>query len=152
MDLWILTRNLANVANLSTPLGLALAALGGGRLRRVGGQIVAEDVTLPVVTAGAMTVGSVVLVFDQPLEELERRFPQVLTHEEQHSWQWAYCLGLPFLPLYFAAMGWSQLRCGDRASANAFEIQAGLQSGGYESRPKRSFSQILLLRKGRLQA
>ena len=61
MDQLARMRNLANVVNLSTPLGIALAALGRGRLRRVGTLIVAESARLPFLNASAMTVGSVVL-------------------------------------------------------------------------------------------
>jgi hypothetical protein len=57
--------------------------------------------------------------------------PALLGHEEKHSSQYAWCLGLPFLPLYFLAAGWSQLRTGNPASANFFERQAGLAAGGY---------------------
>lgn len=59
----------------------------------------------------------------------------MLSHEEEHSWQYAYCLGLPFLPLYAIATGWSWLRTGDRASTNALEVQAGLSSGGNQEPP-----------------
>ena len=130
-------RNLANVANLSTPLGIALSIAGRGRLRLRAGLVVADNVRLPVTNAGAMTVGSVVLVFRQTLEQAEERTPNLLPHEDAHAWQWAYCLGLPFLPLYFAAAGWSILRKGDRASANHFERQAGLRAGGYPENAKR---------------
>ncbi len=133
----LLLRNLANAVNLSTPLGIALSLAGRGRLRRHAGLIVADNVRLPVPNAGAMTVGSVVLVFRQTLEQAEERTPNLLPHEDAHAWQWAYCLGLPFLPLYFAAAGWSILRTGDRASANHFERQAGLHDGGYPENAKR---------------
>lgn len=124
-------RNLANVVNLSTPLGLVLGAVGRGRFQRRGSLIVADGVKLPLVNASAMTVGSVVLVFNRSVEQAEERIPTLIEHEDQHAWQWAYCLGLPFVPLYFAAMGWSMLRSGDRATANHFERQAGLATGGY---------------------
>jgi hypothetical protein len=55
----------------------------------------------------------------------------LLGHEEKHCTQYACCLGLPFLPLYLLAAGWSQLRTGDPASANFFERLAGLEAGGY---------------------
>ena len=56
--------------------------------------------------------------------------PALLRHEERHSSQYA-CLGVPFLPLYFVAAGWSLLRTGNPGSANLFERHAGLQAGGY---------------------
>lgn len=134
---WLRTgRNLGNVANLSTPLGLILAAVGRGSLRRRRHLIIADRVRLPLVDASAMTVGCVVLVLGRTLEEALAKNPTLLTHEEEHAWQWAACAGLPFLPLYYAAAGWSILRTGDRASANLFEVQAGLRLGGYEPREK----------------
>lgn len=127
----VAVRNVANVVNLSTPLGLALAAVSRARLRRVDGLLVAEGARLPWITASAMTVGSVVLVPRRTLADVTRRIPGLLDHESEHAWQYAYCLGLPFIPVYVAAMGWSWLRTGDRASANHFEVQAGLTGGGY---------------------
>lgn len=127
-------RNVANVANLSTPLGLVLGALGRGAPRRHGNLLVFERVRLPLLSASAMTVGDVVLVLGRTLEDAQGRIPRLLEHEEEHAWQWTYCLGLPFIPLYAAAMGFSTLRRGDRASGNFFERQAGLASGGYLNR------------------
>lgn len=126
-------RNLANLVNLSTPLGLIAAAVGRGHIEvdRQRGLVIAEQVRLPFVTAGAMTIGDVVLVLKRTREDLVARHPDVLHHEEQHSWQWSYCLGLPFLPLYFAMMAWSTWRTGNRAWFNFFEQQAGLVTGGY---------------------
>lgn len=128
-------RNVGNIANLSTPLGLILALVCRARLRRRRGLIVADSAHLGFIPAGAITVGSVVLIPRLTLEELEQRIPTVMAHEEEHAWQWAACLGLPFIPLYFAATIWSWLRTGDRASANFFEQQAGLERGGYRIRP-----------------
>jgi len=63
-------------------------------------------------------------------EELASR-PALLGHEERHCSQYAWCLGLPFIPLYLAAAGWSVLRTGNPGTANIFERQAGLAAGGY---------------------
>lgn len=128
-----LARRVANLANLSTPLGVLLGCLGRGSWHRRRGLLVVERVRLPWVNASAMTVGDVVLVMGSTVEEVERRFPRLMEHEEEHSWQWAYCLGLPFIPLYAAASLWSLMRAGDRATRNVFERQAGLVSGGYVS-------------------
>ncbi len=143
-------KDVANVVNLSTPLGLAVALVGRGRLRRRGNLIVADQARLPARFAGAFTVGSVVVLPGRTLEEAEARHPRVMEHEDAHTWQYAYCLGLPFLPLYFAAAAWSVLRTGDRASANHFEIQAGLDDGGYKRNPPRPLREGLtrLLRRG----
>ncbi|MGO1385550.1 MAG: hypothetical protein ACTHWA_05700 [Arachnia sp.] len=129
---------MANVINLSTPLGLGVAALGGARMRVVKGLIVAEEVRLPVLRASAMTVGSVVLVPCRSLNDVATRIPGLLEHEDHHAYQWAYCFGLPFIPLYAAASGWSWLCTGDRATANHFECQAGLELGGYRRGVRRS--------------
>lgn len=127
----VILRNLANVINLSTPLGLVLGVAGRGRWRRSPGLLVAENVRLPLVSASAMTVGSVVLVMGRTVEDAQSRIPALMEHENEHAWQYAYCLGLPFLPLYAVATLWSQVRAGDRATRNVFEKQAGLESGGY---------------------
>lgn len=146
-----LVRNVANVVNLSTPLGLACAALGRGRFRIVDGLVVADRVRLPLVTASAMTIGSVVLVPGAALEEASGRIPGLLAHEEEHTYQYAYCLGIPFLPLYVAAVGWSWLRSGDRATANHFEKQAGLALGGYPVGELRSVGAGIADLRGRLR-
>lgn len=131
---WV--RAVGNAVNLSTVLGLAVAAAGRASLRR-GPQalVVAEDYRLPLPRAGAFTVGNVVLVPHGPLSAVELRQPGTLAHEAAHSWQYFWCLGLPFLPLYAVASGWSWLRRGDPASGNWFERNAGLARGGYAERP-----------------
>ncbi|CAL8970642.1 hypothetical protein TESS_TESS_02213 [Tessaracoccus sp. O5.2] len=130
-----LLRDIANVVNLSTPLGLIIAAATRSRIRRRGGLIVADRARLPLRNAAAFTVGSVVILPHRELEEAERRNPSLMEHEDAHAWQYAYCLGLPFIPLYFMALAWSVLRTGDRASANHFERQADLAKGGYPAHP-----------------
>lgn len=124
----------ANLVTLSTPFGLAVAAIGRAR-RRPGprGLVLAEHYRLPFPIATAFTVGNV-LITGSDWDTLRAGNPDLLLHEERHSWQWMACLGLPFLPLYVAAMGWSVLRTGDRASANPFEVDAGLERGGYHRR------------------
>ena len=69
------------------------------------------------------------------MADLERRQPGTLDHESAHAWQYFACLGLPFLPLYALASGWSWLRTADAASRNPFERGAGLARGGYRERP-----------------
>ena len=63
--------------------------------------------------------------------------PRLLEHEEGHTWQYLYCLGLPFYLAYGVCLAWSMLRTGDRAARNFFERSAGLVSGGYEDKPIR---------------
>lgn len=131
-------RSAGNWANLSTPFGLVVAALGRGRVRRgPRGLWLAEDYRLGFPVAGAFTIGSVVLTRSR-FGELARTQPDLLAHEERHSWQWFAWLGLPFLPAYVAATLWSWLRTGNRAAANVFEVRAGLESGGYRPRRRRA--------------
>ena len=120
------------MANLSTPAGLLIALVGRARLRRgPGGLILAEGFRGRWLTACAFTVGDVIVIPDRTLEEVQNDVPDVLVHEEQHSWQYTYCGGLFFLPLYLAACGWSLLCAGNPWARNFFEVQAGLRAGGY---------------------
>ena len=125
-------RQVANVVNLSTPLGLALALAGRGTLRRgPDGLLVAHAVRLPA-KAPAFTVGNVVLLrLDDAA--LARR-PRLLVHEARHATQYACCVGPLMLPLYGLAAAWSWLRCRDPSSYNIFEVRAGLEDGGYANR------------------
>lgn len=131
---WV--RAVGNAVNLSTVLGLALSLAGRASLR-VGPEalLLAEEYRLPLPRAGAFTVGNVVLVPGGTLAALELRQPGTLAHEAAHTWQYFGFFGLPFLPLYALASGWSWLRTGDPASANWFERRAGLARGGYVERP-----------------
>ncbi|WP_026925789.1 hypothetical protein [Granulicoccus phenolivorans] len=121
----------ANFVNLSTPLGLLIAAAGRARLRPgPRGLILAEGYRWRFPDAVAFTVGNVVLT-GSDFDRLRVVLPEVLAHEERHSTQWARWVGLPFLPAYGAALAWSWLRTGDRAAYNRFEQEAGLVAGGY---------------------
>jgi hypothetical protein len=123
-------RAVANLVNLSTPLGLVVGALGGCTFRRgPRGLVLASGYRLPVPPAPAFTLGNVILT-RHPAGHLESR-PALLAHEERHSWQYVACLGLPMLPLYVAGCGWSWLRGGDAGVHNPFERLAGLSDGGY---------------------
>lgn len=136
-------RHLLNWVNLSTPLGLVLAKAGGARFRRGPRRSILADYyrwTFP--TGGAFTVGDVIIT-RHDLDLLAARRPALFEHELTHSWQWAACLGLPFLPLYAVSMGWSWLRTGDRAARSVFERHAGLASGGYAEVPPRSLRPLL---------
>jgi len=123
-------RQLANVLNASTPLGLVLAGLAGTRtFRGPRGLIVATGYRWRLPLAGAFTVGNVVIFRRDAGSAITN--PTLLGHEERHSTQYAWCLGLPFLLFYFAAAAWSAVRYGDPASGNPFERHAGLEAGGY---------------------
>jgi hypothetical protein len=125
-------RQVVNVVNLSTPLGLLVALAGRARLSRgPDGLLLASRLRLGV-PAPAFTLGNVVLIrLDD--EALARR-PGLLRHEARHATQYACCVGLVMLPLYGLAAVWSWLRCRDPASYNVFEVRAGLLDGGYRDR------------------
>lgn len=124
-----------NLINLSTVLGLIVALVGRATLRRgPRGLVFAENYRFDFPKAGAFTVGAFV-VTKYTMAALEDWHPGTLDHEEVHAWQWAYTLGLPYLPVYLLFCGWSWLRTGDPASGNPYERQAGLARGGYTERP-----------------
>lgn len=123
-------RQIANALNASTLLGLLLARCARTAVRTgPRGLLIATGYRCRLPFAQAFTVGNVVLFRADAPEALSN--PVLLRHEERHSSQYALCCGLPFLPLYFIAAGWSQLRTGNPGSANIFERLAGLEAGGY---------------------
>lgn len=129
-------RQTVNLLNLSTPIGLAVARAGravvvpGPR-----GLVFATGYRFRFPTGGAFTIGNVI-TSSTSLHDL-LRYPRVLAHEERHVWQYVIFGGPLYWPLYCAAMGWSLLRTGDRASRNVFERSAALADGGYVDRPVR---------------
>lgn len=126
-----------NWANLSTPLGLLVAAATRTEVvRGPDGLLLGFGYRPRLPRAGAFTVGNVVLFRAGPDDVAAR--PRLLAHEARHASQWALCLGLPFLPLYGLAAGWSWWRTGHPALGNPFEVRAGLADGGY--RPRRGAS------------
>ncbi len=129
MQAWRVVQ-VANTVNLTTPLGLAMALVGRASVRRADrGLLIASGYRYAVPRAAAFTVGNVVLT-RHPQGWLEQR-PRLLAHEERHTRQYAALLGLPFVPAYLVAAGWSYLRGGDHATHNLFETRAGLTDGGY---------------------
>ncbi|TYC99144.1 DUF4157 domain-containing protein [Arthrobacter echini] len=129
---------LLNWMNLSTPVGLAVARLSGCRISPGPlGLLLAEGYRRRLPTARAFTIGSVVLLRGSAPQRAHAGFTRLLEHEARHTHQYAACLGLPFLPAYLLAAGYSLLRTGDPASRNAFERRAGLADGGYTERPLR---------------
>jgi hypothetical protein len=126
----------ANVINGSTVLGLAVAAAARTQLSRgPRGLIIAANYRWRLPFAGAFTLGNVVLCRCTAADLLAR--PALLGHEEKHCSQYAWCLGIPFLPLYLLAAGWSVIRTGNPGTGNVFERRAGLAAGGYPARPGR---------------
>jgi len=135
---WQWIRLIGNVVNLTTLFGLAAGAIGGARFRwGPRGLILGEGYRFDFPVAGAFTIGNVSTTA-RDWESLITGLPTLLTHEERHTWQYLYCLGLPFYLFYATCMGWSWLRTGDRASRNFFERRAGLSDGGYPDLPTRS--------------
>ena len=127
---WWHLRIVLNLVNLSTPFGLLVALVGGCRLTRLPrGLVLASGYRYALPAAAAFTLGNVVLTRHEADRLLAR--PALLGHEERHSSQYAALLGLPMVPLYLLAAGWSWLATGSVAAYNPFERWAGLASGGY---------------------
>ncbi|MBP2411239.1 hypothetical protein JOF48_000038 [Arthrobacter stackebrandtii] len=127
-------RAAANAVNLSTAAGLLLAAATRTPVEKgPQGLILGTHYRPKLPLAGAFTVGNVIFY------RADRAFidsrPDLLAHEAGHATQYAWCLGLPFLPMYFACAAWSWWRTGDPGSRNFFERNAGLALGGYRERP-----------------
>ena len=115
--------------------GLAIAKLGRPTIRRgPRGLFLCEGYQLKFPIAGAFTVGNVITT-GSTWDVMLNRWPQLLQHEERHTWHYLHCLGMPFYPAYAICMGWSMLRTGDRAARNFFERDAGLAIGGYHDHP-----------------
>ncbi|MFB0837540.1 hypothetical protein ACETK3_05975 [Arthrobacter sp. E44] len=120
----------ANLLNGSTLAGLAVALAARTRIScGPRGMVIAAGYRWRLPFAHAYTLGNVVLC-RSTVEELVSH-PTLLGHEERHCSQYAWCLGLPFIPLYLAAAAWSVLRTGNPGTANIFERRAGLAAGGY---------------------
>jgi hypothetical protein len=129
MQAWRI-RQVLNALNGSTLLGLGIATLGRARVDPgPRGLWLATGFRVGFPPGAAFALGDVVLT-RHDLAWLEGR-PRLLAHEERHSWQYVACLGLPMLPLYALAVGYSYLRGGDAATHNVFERAAGLSDGGY---------------------
>ena len=91
------------------------ALLGGFKVSRRGGVIVCEGLPRWAFGRGGTTIGAAYLTRDNTRDS-------VLEHEAVHRAQWKR-YGLAFIPLYLAA--------GQNALTNRFEIEAGLEKGGY---------------------
>lgn len=91
------------------------ALLGGFKVSRRGGVIVCAGMPSWAFGRGGTTIGAAYLTRDNTRDE-------VLEHEAVHRAQWKK-YGLAFIPLYMAA--------GQDARHNRFEVEAGLEKGGY---------------------
>lgn len=129
-------RAVINWINLSTPLGLLVARVGGARMRRGERRTrIATGYRPAFPFAEAFTVGNVIISRGDEAWLAAR--PALLRHEERHCTQYAWCLGVGMLPLYGLAMVISWLLAGDRSSYNPFERLADLAEGGYPKRAVR---------------
>lgn len=133
---WQWFKQIVNLINLTTFAGLVVAVIGRARVSRgPRGLFYATGYRIGFPKAGAFTIGNMVLTkHDRSYFD---RSDRLVRHEERHSWQYVVLVGLPMLPLYTLAAGWSWLRTGDFASRNPFERLAGLADGGYPDRPVR---------------
>ena len=127
-------RAAANAVNLSTTTGILLAALTRTPVEKgPQGLLLGTNYRPRLPLAGAFTVGNIIFY------RADRAFidsrPDLLAHESAHATQYAWCLGLPFLPMYFACAAYSWWRTGDPGSRNFFERNAGLTLGGYRELP-----------------
>jgi len=127
---WTRLRTFVNWINLSTPLGLLIARIGGAKIERRGrGTYLAGGYRWGFPVASAFTVGSVI-TSRHDLDWLCER-PALLRHEDRHCTQYGFCIGVVMLPLYFLGVGISYLIAGDHSSYNPFERLANLSDGGY---------------------
>lgn len=96
----------------------------GGEERRVGELTVVSGLPRWAFGRGGTTIGATFLTRDA-------LSPEILEHEDVHRQQWAR-YGLWFIPMYIAA--------GADAHRNRWEIEAGLERGGYVAKPPRDSS------------
>jgi hypothetical protein len=138
---WQWVKLVGNLLNLSTVAGLLLGVVGRARFSwGPRGLIFANGYRIKFPVAGAFTVGNVVL------SKHERAYFEdeaLVRHEERHSWQYFFLIGLLMWPLYVVGVVVSWLLTGDPASRNPFERLANLKDGGYVERPIQPFTQTL---------
>ncbi|HEU5107581.1 MAG TPA: hypothetical protein VFT95_03310 [Micromonosporaceae bacterium] len=134
---WPGVRRTLTWVNLTTPLGVALAAASRSPLRRApGGVLVAEGYRWRVPRQTCFTVGGVIFTRKDVDWLLDVRRERLLAHETRHVDQYAV-LGPLFFPAYGLASGWSWFVTGAYGCRNAFERHAGLAAGGYRDLPVR---------------
>lgn len=148
---WQWARFAGNFINLSTIVGLGVAKIGRATIKRgPRGLFLTEGYHLKFPIAGAFTIGNVVTT-SSTWDKMLDSYPYLINHEEGHTWQYLYCLGLPYYIPYVIFMGWSVLRTGDRAARNFFERQAGLAWGGYIDYPVRPIGEGIRTVLGKLK-
>ena len=127
MEPWRVKR-IVNLLNGSTLLGLCRRDAGPGPDRRAAraGWCVATGYRLRCRRPSAFTIGNVVT------SRHDRAWlddaPALVRHEERHTWQYVVCLGLPMIPLYLLAAGWSLPR--RRGPGGAQRVRAARRAGG----------------------
>lgn len=127
---WTRLRTVLNWINLSTPLGLLIARIGGATITRRGrGTYLATGYRYGFPVASAFTVGSVITSKHDPAYFEQR--PVLLQHEDRHCTQYAFVLGVVMLPIYVLSVAVSYAVAGDHSSYNPFERLAGLADGNY---------------------
>jgi hypothetical protein len=151
MSGWQGLKLVVNTINLSTPTGVLVGVIGRARFSRgPRGLVYATGYRLKFPVASAFTIGNLILTKHDRAYFDER--PVLIKHEERHSWQYFCLIGLPMLPLYVLAAGWSFLRTGCPASRNIFERLANLDDGNYTEYPIRplrtAFSGLRSRRRG----
>ncbi|KAA1394369.1 hypothetical protein [Aeromicrobium ginsengisoli] len=135
---WTRVRTVLNWINLSTPLGLLIARIGGASITRRGrGTYLATGYRFGFPVASAFTIGSVI-ASKHDLDWVRAR-PVLLQHEDRHCTQYAFVLGVVMLPFYFLCVGISYAIAGDHSSYNPFERLANLADGNYPP-PRTRFS------------
>jgi hypothetical protein len=108
---------------LATACAWLWGRLLGGRYRRAHGVRYFEGLPRWAYGRGGTTIGAIYLTTSNTQ-------PSVLEHEAVHVDQWRR-YGLAFIPLYIAA--------GSPALTNRFEVEAGLEKGGYVTPKRRGF-------------
>lgn len=105
---------------LATVLAFAWGCLWLGHLQKRDGLVFFQNLPRWAFGRAGTTIGAIYLTRSATA-------PRVLRHERVHTQQWKR-YGLAMIPLYYAA--------GLDGTRNRFEIEAGLEDGGYaRSRP-----------------
>jgi hypothetical protein len=131
-------RHILNNFNLSTFLGLLIAKIIGGTTIQLDNHIyINYGRKGKYLKAWAITIGDVVLAKkDKNCDKCKSGKPhdlsdRILRHELKHSEQFANFGGVIFLALYLFASIKSFIIYKNVWQGNIYEIQAGLQDGGY---------------------
>lgn len=131
-------RQRLNRLNLSTFLGLLISKIiGGTTIQLNNGIYVNYGRKGKYNSSWAITIGDVILAKqDRECKLCKSGTPhdladRILRHELKHSEQYAKFGGLIFLALYLFATIKSFIIYRNRWQGNIYEIQAGLQDGGY---------------------